>query len=263
MGWVLLPLVALLGGMWAFSPTVVKQEVPTLASALGLVIGGWCTLWRSIMGTNWVTPLEQWKTWNHTAPLARWPYLQNDTPGEALHTTLGQAISWWHTVGRPMLAKPLRKITTAILLSLLLSLSLGRTALLLSALFIAWTELAILWHGGQERIKTGWIATALVGLPWLLGASLQSPPAATQLMSTGVLILLSGFFASHSPLAALGPLTTISFLVWQTHVITAAWILLLSIPGLLLLQQKMPAETYQRTIAPWLVAMVLLIARVL
>lgn len=253
-----LPIVSFLGGTWVFGEPL--AELSSTALALALVLGGWMPLWRALTTTDWKMPLRRWRTWQEQAPLPRWPYLQSGTPGAAIHRALGQARSWWRGVGAPVLARPLRAVLSAMVLSLLLGAVLGRTALLLSALLLACAELAALWHEGEGRVGTGWEALGWVGLPWLLGASLGGPIALIGWLWALVVTVLVGFQALTSPLALLGPLVTSAFLLWQGHALAVGGVLLLAFPSWLLLLDSIRPARYRRAVALWLLLMLLLIA---
>ncbi len=261
-GWGILPLVAAVGGTWAFVPTL-GDRLPAVATTLVLVVGGWIPLWIALTTTDWATPLAAWRTWEHEDPLPRWPYLQPRTPGALLHRRLGQARSWWRNVGRSKLALPLRAALLTAFVSLLLSFGLGRSAILLTFFFFTWSQMALLWHEGRREVGMGWTAVAWVGLPWLLGATLSEQPMSLPLLSGLVLVLLVGLFALTSPLAVGGPLIAALFLVSTGHYFTAGVILLMALPGAMLRLYRTPAEPYRRAVAPWLALMILLIAGVL
>ncbi len=167
-GWGALPFLAVVCGAWAGGMTPLWQ--PTLAGMLALVAVGWLPLWRALEGTDWVTPLRAWRTWDAEAALPTWPYLQPDTPGAALHRRLRQALAWWRECAAATLALPLRVALFSLALSALLSLVIGRTALLLTLLFITLSEIALLWDD-TGRSPAFFSALLQVGLPWWLGAS--------------------------------------------------------------------------------------------
>ncbi|HQE92347.1 MAG TPA: hypothetical protein PLH19_06675 [Anaerolineae bacterium] len=259
-GWELLPVVAVIGGAWAFGALLQSAAWPPLLAALVLVLGGWLPFWRALMLTPWATSLALWRTWEREENLPRWPYLQPGTPGAALHRTLRQARSWWRVVGRTALAAPLRAAALAFIVSVLAAMVVGRDALLLTLLMAAWTEMAVLWHGGRGDAGSIWTAGALVGLPWLLGASLGGTALTQPVLSALTLVVLAGFYAHPSPLAAIGPLLAACFLIWQGHFIATGGILLLALPGWMALLYHPPVHAYRRTVAPWLLGMIVLMA---
>ncbi len=261
--WAVLPVVSLLGGAWAFTPSLHDLPWPTLAAMGGLVIGGWIPLWQAIRQTDWATPLSVWRDWKEEAPLAFWPYLQPNTPGAKLHHSLAQARSWWEAVGSHTLAAPLRQAATAFCLSILLSLLLGRTALLLTLLTATWIQLSALWQNGRGDNRIGGSAMALVGIPWLLGATLEGGALGLPALSALIVVLLTSFFTQSSLWAMTGPILAAAFLVWQTHPMAAGWILLLALPGLVNLLRAPDADQYHKSIFPWLLTMILCIAGVL
>jgi hypothetical protein len=148
--------------------------------------------------------------------------------------------------------------------SLLLSITLGRIALLLSVTFLTCAELAALWHEGRGEVGAAWQGIATAGLPWLLGATVQqdaiSGPAA---ISGLVLALLVGFYAGRSWAALLGPGMGAAFLIWQDSPLAAGWLLLLALPGLTVLVHDPTLREYRRITGPWTLMMVALMALVL
>ena len=262
-GWALLPVVAVIGGAWAFAVPLHNGRWTELAAALALVLGGWCPLWRALTHTDWATPISRWRTWDRNEALPRWPYLQPGTPGAALHHTLALARSWWQAVGQAALTAPVRSAALSLLVSVLIGVILGRAALLLTLLLASWAEMAVLWHAGRGRAGTGWAAVALVGAPWLLGASLAEVEMALPFLSAFVLTLLMGLYAAPSPLAAGGPLLAASFLIWSGHFVAAGALMLLALPGLMLLLHRPDTQEYRQAVTPWLLAMLLLVAWVL
>ena len=145
--------------------------------------------------------------------------------------------------------------------SLLLAWYIGRAALLLTLFLIAWAELAALWHEGQEP-GSGWLTVAWIGLPWLLGGSLIGLPP-TMIGAAGMLTVLVACYAQLSPWAVVGPLCAAAFLLTLQHPIAAGILLLLSFPGLNTLLYRPTATAYRAVIAPWLLAMLLVVTSVL
>jgi hypothetical protein len=255
-GWMLVPLAAAAGGAWAFSRPWESSNVPALLTMAALMLGGWHAFWRAVVRTDWAAPLSRWRDWEAEAPLKRWPYLQSDTPGAALHRQLRRARSWWLSVGRERLTLPLRRAGLAGVLSLLLSVVLGRTALLLTLAFIAVTELAVLWHEGRGSVGAGWRSLALGALPWMLGASLGDRGVAAAAPSSLALLLLIGFYDAAGWQAVFGPLAAAGFLVLQGRAIAPGWLLLLAVPGGIVLARGADAERYHQVVGPWLLAMI-------
>ena len=151
----------------------------------------------------------------------------------------------------------------AFLVSLLLGYIIGRPALLLTLMYFASTQLAVLWSGGRHEAGSGWLAFTQAGLPWLLGASLEQGIQTDAALSGLVLIILVGFYTLTSPLALLGPIFAAIYLIWQDHTVTAGWLLLLSLPGFLKMGQRPSSVEYRKATLPWVLCMVGLIALVL
>jgi hypothetical protein len=265
--WGFLPVAAVLGGAWAFAAPLKGDVLIAVLMALVLALAGWLPFWRAVTRTPWAETFALWRSWEREAPLPLWPYLQPGTPGAALHRALRQARAWWSEVGRATLTAPLCMATLALGVSVLAALVLGRNALMLTLAMVAWTEIAVLWHEGRGDVGAAWAAGALVGLPWLLGASLGAAPDTTAMLrpalSALALALLVAFYAYPGPSAALGPLFGGGFLVWQGQFLAAGGLLLLALPGLLLLLQRPSPTMYRRALTPWLLAIILLMAWVL
>lgn len=262
-GWLLLPLVAAVGGAWAYARPLFKEDPTRIAVAVGLILGGWLPWWRALLFTDWAKPLAQWKHWIQADPLPAWPYVQPGTPGEALQHRLSQARSWWHEVGRAALAPALRLALLGFAMSLLLGFVLGRMALLLSLAFMACTELAVLWHEGKGDLGAAWLALTAVGCPWLLGATLQNDPAGAAGYTAIALVLMVSFYASTSWISLLGPVIGAAFLVWQGKAVATGWLILLALPGLIVRLYDPTPRNYRYAIGPWIIAIVVLIALVL
>ena len=261
--WALLPLLAALGGAWAYKGAFKPTINPTLLTTLALILGGWVPLWITITHTNWAYPLDRWQHWSESDTLPSLPYLQAGSAGNVLHRRLSQARLWWKKVGRPTLTTPMQQAFLALLVSLLLGYIIGRTALLLTLMYFASTQLAVLWSGGRHESGTGWLALTQAGLPWLLGASLEQGVQTTAVLSSFVLIILVGLYTLASPLALAGPIAAAIYLIWQEHTITAGWLLLLALPGFLKLGQRPSSVDYRKVTLPWVLCMVGLIALVL
>jgi hypothetical protein len=264
-GWLLLPALAVIGGAWAFADpaptgTGISGPVTAVAAALALVIGGWLPLWRALTRTPWAAPLQSWRGWTEVDPMPRWPYLQERTPGAALRRRLGQARAWWRQVGREALARPLRRAMLSIAVSLLLGIALQRTALLLSVVLLALAELAALWHEGEGEVGSLWEGAALVGLPWLLGATLQRGISGEAALAASALTLLVALYARPAWTAVLGPIVGVIYLTGRGQAMAAGWLVLLAIPGLMMLVQEPDRQTYRQAVAPWVLAMLLLVA---
>ncbi len=259
-GWGILPIAALIGGAWAYGAPLKNGAFTPACAALLLVVGGWLPFWRALTLTPWAEPLTVWRTWKREADLPALPYLQPGTPGAALQRALRQARAWWYAVGQPTLATPLRAAALAFLISLLAALIVGRDALLLTLFMVAWTEMAVLWSEGRGNAGVLWSAGGLVGLPWLLGASLSGAPMTQPALSALVLVALTGLYAHPSLLAAIGPALAAGYLIWQKHFLAAGGLLLLALPGWMALLYQPRAHTYRRTVAPWLLGMIALLA---
>lgn len=260
-GWLLLPLAATLGGAWAFGLEL--EDNIQIGAALALVLGGWMPLWRAITRTNWAGPLSRWQRWDKVLPVPVLPYLQPGTPGAALHRSLSYARSWWEEEGRENLALPLKSAIIATCISLLLGLSLGRIALLLTLCLLSWAELATLWCEGKGQVGSIWSAVGMVGIPWTLGATLFSEDIALAMFSAIIVTLMVGFYASASWLTFLGPVLMCVYLIGQSYTFTAGIVLLLAIPGLSLVLRRTETVAYRQAIAPWVLLMVLVVAGVL
>ncbi len=262
-GWLALPVLAMLGGAWAFSGEVFTGSPTDLAIAAALVVGGWQPLWQILTQTDWATPLKRWRNWEAAEPLPGWPYLQAGTPGAALHQRLAQAKSWWNAVGRVPLVRPLRRSFVAVMVSVLLGSALGRDGLLLTLLFVTCVELATLWHEGVGEVGSLWCGIGLAGLPWLLGASLGDGWSGQATLSSLVLALVVGLYAHHSWWAILGPTIGALFLIGYGYTMAAGWLLMLALPGMLVLSHKPSLYGYRRAIGPWVLGMIMLMAWVL
>lgn len=259
-GWLLLPTAAALAGAWVAAPQAFREAPERLAFLLALILGGWQPLWFWIGRTDFATPLRQWAEWTRQVPLARWPYLQPGTAGARLHQRLARARAWWLDVGRPALATPLWQALTAVLVSLALSLGLGRGPLLLTLCFLAWTELATLWRDGTGEPGPIWHAAAMVGFPWLLGAAVVTGDLAQAAVPALVATAMIGCFACGNLLSLVAPLIGAGYLVWHQRPLLAGWLALLAVPGLVVWAYRPARSVYRRLIGPWVVLMVLMLA---
>ncbi len=257
--WWLMPLWSTFAGIWAFSRTALNESPTNVAIAVALVAGGWQPLWHVATRTAWAGPLAHWKSWTQTLPLPKWPYLQSGTVGAVLHERIAQARSWWRVVGRQTLTQPIRRGVLALLISLLLGAALGRVTVLLSLAVTALAQLAALWHEGKGQVGTLWSATAMVGMPWLLGASLGGEGVQGAFAAL-ILTLVAGAYAQHGWGAVLGPALGATFLAWQGQSLLAGWLLLAALPGLIVLAQQPTEETYRSVAGFSILAMTALIA---
>ncbi len=262
-GWLVLPLIATLGGTWAFSRPHLPEDPATLAIALALVVGGWQGFWLTLTRADWASPLAEWQDWQEAAPLPAWPYLRPGTPGAYLHRRLSQASAWWRHVGRSALLRPLARGAVAFTVTLLLSAALGRHALLLSLGYITLTELALLWHEGQGEVGGLWEGLALIGLPWMLGAVLIAGEGTAPIISGLALALTISLFAQRSWWALLGPALGAAYLILRGREMAAGWLLLLALPGFIVLTGRPSAESHRQAVGPWVIGMVALVAWVL
>jgi len=260
-GWFIVPLIAVVGGAWSVSGSLEKESLAQLALASALVLIAWAPLWRALTYTNWVAPLQQWRSWERRTPLPQLPFIQPNAPGAALTRAMEQAHAWWQAEGNAALAPSIGSTLLALLAGILLSLPLGRTALLLTLIHFAWAQLMTLWSEGAGRPGSLGEAVALGGLPWLLGTALYQDSLA---LGGGLAVVaLLSFFAIPGLPALLGPLLAAGYLLWQGKTLATGVLLLLALPGLLLLTQRLPAAHYRRAIAIWLIAMLLLMGWVL
>ena len=260
-GWTLIPLISAAGGAWALNPGLWSDTPTALVVMLALVAGSWLPLWRSLTRTDWAAAFSVWATWSTPAPARRWPYVQPGTPGDHLRRRLALARSWWQGLGRDCLAYSLRRASGAIVVGLLLSLALGRQSILLSLVVLTLAQLAALWHEGRGRVGALWTSVALVGIPWFLGASLDATDGAVMPVLSGLaLALVIGLHAQPNGWAVVGPVLGAAFLLWQGYPEAVGWLLLLAIPGLMMLTTRPNREAYRRTIGPWVLAMVALMA---
>jgi len=248
----LLPIVTFLGSSWAFAPPE-QFSLRNLLLPLALLIGGWMPLWNAVLHTHWHQPLQAWYTWHTQVALPHWPYLQPHTPGTALHQRLAQALHWWQTLGQRALAAPLRRAILALGVSTLISSALGSQSVMLSLLYITWTELAVLWHAGKGESVPGWSVLTAVGLPYLLGSTLYGESITFPAISAITLTLVVGIYAQTSFFAMVGPLLGASFLLWHNHPLAAGSLLLFALP-------KLFPSSNEQAMRPvtnlWIVAMV-------
>lgn len=260
-GWPLIPLAAVIGGAWEAARPLDAEALSQLALASTLVLVAWCPLWRALIMTPWKTPFARWKAWDQCVPLPRLPFIQPHTPGAALTRTLEQAHAWWKSEGSATLGAPLGSALLALIAGILLSLPLGRTALLLTLIHFAWVQLMTLWSEGSGKPGRVGEAVAAAGLPWLLGASLSE--GALPLGGSLAVIALLSFYPIPGLPALLGPMLAAGYLLSQGEPLATGALLLLALPGLLLLTQRFPAAQYRFAIPPWVIAMLLLMGWVL
>lgn len=255
-GWWLLPLLAVLGGAWASGARPLWSA--ELALALALVLAGWLPLWRALSGTDWVTALRVWRGWEAEASLPAWPYVQEGTPGAALHRRLRQAVAWWRAWGEPHLGLSVRTALLSLGLSVLLSLALGREALFLTALFLTLSEIALLWdeHGYIPDLFHTLLG---VGLPWLLGGGLGEG-GRLGAVAVALSVALAGFRRGRSSASVLLALPLLLLLVALGRPLSAGWVALSSIPLIALSLLPLDDPTYRRRSGGWAALLVILTA---
>jgi len=262
-GWIALPLIAALGGAWAYSKPAFTEAPAEIAMVLALVVGGWQVAWHALARTDWATPLRLWKGWEKAAPVPALPYQQPDAPGEILRQRLSLARGWWREAGQAALRTPLQRAALALLVSVLLGVALGRFALLLTLCFLALTELATLWNEGKGNAGGIWAGIALAGLPWFLGATLTEGDVVLPALTALTVALLIGLYAQRSWLAVTGPVLAATLLIVLGLSMAAGWLLLLALPGFIVLSSRPTPSGYRAAIGPWMLGMVALMAWVL
>ena len=262
-GWIALPLIATLGGAWAYSRQAFTETPAQIAIVLALVVGGWQVAWQALARTDWATPFRQWKGWEKPAPVPTLPYQQPDAPGEALRQRISLARGWWREVGGASLRTPLQRAALALLVSMLLGAALGRFALLLTLCFLALTELATLWSEGKGNAGGVWAGLALTGLPWFLGATLAGGDVALPALTALAVALLIGLYERRSWLAVTGPILAASLLIVLGLPMAAGWLLVLALPGFIVLSSRPTPSGYRVAIGPWVLGMIVLMAWVL
>lgn len=262
-GWIALPLIAALGGAWAYARPAFTETPAQIAMVLALVVGGWQVAWHALARTDWATPLRQWKGWEKAAPVPALPYQQPDAPGEALRQRLSLARGWWREVGEAALRTPLQRAALALFVSVLLGIALGRFALLLTLCFLALTELATLWSEGKGDASGIWAGMALAGLPWFLGATLAGDDVILPALTALTVALLIGLYERRSWLAVAGPILAAALLIALDLSMAAGWLLLLALPGFIVLSSRPTPSGYRAAIGPWVLGMVALMAWVL
>jgi len=152
-----------------------------LVLLLLLVDGGWGTLWAAMSGTDWSTPVEQWRRWRTGCPVAALPYAKAGAPGHHLAYWLGQLRAWWQAVLWPSNSRAVSSIIIALPLTLIFSLFLGPSMLILTIAALATMQLGLVWEGGHGNVIPEWDALVAIVLPWMAGQvafSTVSVPAA-------------------------------------------------------------------------------------
>ncbi len=254
--WELLAAVAVMGAAWTSGTDSLWR--PELALLLALVLAGWLPFWRALSEVDWLTPLQAWSGWEQEAPLAPWPYVQPGTPGARLQRRLRQALAWWRACGRSTLASPLRAALSSLGLSLLLSLAAGRTALLLTFLFITLNEIALVWDG-TGRMPPFFVALSGVGLPWLLGSTLGTGGAWGLLVALALSLLVAAFLQpGRAAGLALLPLLAL-LVVWQRSW-AAGWVALAGLPLVWLSLWPLDPPAQWRRVEWWLLCLLVVTA---
>jgi len=249
----ILPIVTFVGSYWVFAPEK-GVSLRGLILPLTLLVGGWLPFWYATLSTNWHSALQTWRTWQSRKVLVPWPYLQTNTPGATLHRRLEQGVDWWLNTGRQTLAAPLCKAGLALSVSILLGIFLGRQNLMLSLLYIAWTELAVLWNSGKGYGSSGWRAVAIVGLPWLLGGVISEGDILYPLLSALALSFTIGLLMHPSLFTLMGLLIGTGYLAWQQYPLAAGCMLLFTLPELH--KAHLEQSTQRNHISLWIVAVV-------
>ncbi|MBN1261329.1 MAG: hypothetical protein JXB35_11695 [Anaerolineae bacterium] len=259
--WSLLPVAALAGGAGILHALPDAAQIPVWATTLALLLGGWGPLWQALTATPWTLALQGWQYWETRRPAPHLPYVQPGTPGARLNAAWARARAWWSAQGAEALAAPLRTAAQALAAALLLSIALGRAVILLTFLQLACAQLATLWSEGSGKPGAGWQGVGLAGLPWLLGATLQPDPIS--FLPALAVTLLVAFYAQPHLFAAIGPLLAGAYLLWQGQSFATGMLLLLAFPGLLAVARGVPRDEHHRLVAPWLLAMILIMGWVL
>jgi hypothetical protein len=239
-----------------------------LALLILLVDGGWSTLWATLGGTDWATPLRQWRQWRSGEPLAIPPYTLAGSPGDSASRWLGQLRTWWRDIFWPACGPALLATAVALSVTGVLGALLGTESILLSAATLAVVQLGTAWEGGRGFIAPGWDALIAVTLPWMAGhvvfGSLTLPSAGLALA-----FALPWGAAWRADLAwerALGTVTQLlaaALLIALHHPLAASTLLLLMVPQLAMfpwLRRGHPPSQYVQYARPWLMAAMLVAA---
>lgn len=225
-----------------------------------LVDAGWGTLWSSLGGTDWATPVREWRDWRIGGKLPTLPYAQAGSRGDRFSRWMGQFRAWWRQDLWPACGLALSAAVAALLVTALLAALLGAEVLLLSLAAIAAVQLSAVWTGGRGTPSPGWDAAVAVFLPWLAGHA-----------AFGALTMGSAALAAFSALAyaaawwarslwgqvllACCHIGMAAVLIGLQHPLAGAGVLMLLVPQLALapfLRRGYPLQSFVRFTRPWL-----------
>ncbi len=160
---------ALCGALASGALTLATDPLLRLALLLFLVEGVWGGVWSALAGTDWATPLRQWREWREGTPVRWLPHASPEAPAGRLAVTLGHLRSWWAQVLRPTLGPTVAALALLLPLALVVGGVLGPRLLLLSLAAISLVQFVFAWRGGDAQPVPGFQAVYEVGLPWLAG----------------------------------------------------------------------------------------------
>jgi len=239
-----------------------------LALLILLVDGGWSTLWAALGGTDWATPLRQWRRWRSGKRLATPPYTLPGSPGDDVSRWLGQLRAWWQDILWPACGSAVLAIAVALPVTIVLGALLGMESVLLSIATLAVIQLGAAWESGRGFIAPGWDAIIAVTLPWLAGHAAFGP---LRLSSAAMALAFALPWGSTwranrawARVLSIGTqLLAAALLIALRQSLAASTLLLLIVPQLAIfpwLQRGHPLSQYVRYARPWLMAAMLVAA---
>jgi hypothetical protein len=257
---------AWLGPAWAVLCGIVAaarfqwsaETAMTVLIAAILAEGIWTTLWASIAGTDWATPLSRWRAWTGGEPVRALPYTQPGSPAARLAIVLGQYRDWARRDLFPNYGVQVASVLVAPLIALVLSAVLGAPALLLTLLAICVPQAALLLCQGNGQPNPWLRGLVEMAAPMLLGFVILKP------LSIEIVVAALGFGIAYSGAVArrwdtrawnLGQLVVLAELIAMRHPVGASVLLLLWVPQFLL-----QAQSSTRNAQWWLMASMLVTA---
>lgn len=262
--WFLPPWAVLCGAVASPPFHLSPGDAARLAMTILLVEGGWGTLWSALGATDWITPLQRWRTWTGHHPTPLLPYTRAGSPAERIASWLSRFRSWWEEAFLPSAGRALGAALAGLLVSLLVAFTLGPEIFLLTLGVLALMELALLSRRGRMPPSSGWDSVVRVGGPWLAGHLAFGPLSLPSVALAGAFSLaIAGAEGGRSHARSMwigGQFLAALLLVSLHRPLAASFLVLLLTPQWLLLAHPVPSNPARRYALLWLATAMLLTA---
>ncbi|MBN1953625.1 MAG: hypothetical protein JW900_01130 [Anaerolineae bacterium] len=246
--------------------TLTAANVTRLLLALLLVEASWGTLWRALSTTGWAVLFRRWQNWRLGDRLFYLPYTQPASPLDRASRWAAQLKSWAETLLFPTAGRSLKMIAAGVFFSLVIAGTLGSEMVMLTVASLSLMELAMVVKRESDQPAGEWDGILRLGLPWLAGHLAFSPFTLSSVMLAAAFSVAIVGIGPASPrrgsvLWVTGQALAAFFLIPLRHPLSAAFLILLLIPQLLLLTTHTGgSKRWTYPAWPWMAAGMMLTA---